>query len=217
MEMVKRWRTSWRKQELQTPRTSWRVRQLQRWKTTNLNGGLIVEPERIIDPSDESKSRKEKGKKSSGCWSRNCVTTFTRANAYSLKWVLKNKWAKVRVQLVVRETKKAKLECSKFLDPAMCFLQLCSATSKEHEGIGQPRDHRTSGPTSTISGVCNVLRVRARLNVCAMFTWDHLLSYISLFFGTVQQDDLRDARSEWCVAEVVGWTSSQQWFWVGCK
>ena len=48
---------------------------------------------------------------------------------------LENKGEKVRARLVVREIRKAKSEYEK-LEPSDV---LCSATSGEPEGIGQPR------------------------------------------------------------------------------
>ena len=35
--------------------------------------------------------------------------------------------------------------------------------------------------------------------------------------GKAQQDDVRNARCEQCVAETVGWTPPQQWLWAWCK
>ena len=98
--------------------------------------------------SIQSKSRKEKEKKSNGVLKqklfdyvpqREC--TERQRRPYSLKWVLKNKGEKVRARLVVREIKKAKSEDEK-LEPSDSVF--CNATSGEPEGIGQPRDDRTS-------------------------------------------------------------------------
>ena len=98
----------------------------------------------------------------------------------SLKWVLKNKGRKGQSTTGCERDQESQNLKTRSSKRVICFSAMPPV---EFESVGQSRDDKTSWPTWTKFGACNVRHVKStHYTVCvnAMFTWSHPQNYIVL-------------------------------------
>ena len=123
---------------------------------------------------------------------------------YSLKWVLKHKGDKVRARLLVREIKKAKSEDEK-LEPSDVFSAVPPVESLKALASHVMTERVDKRGRNLVLAVFDVSRAHF-YGVCEhdVLRGATLKITSSWTRGQSQQDDVRDAGCEQCVAETVG-------------
>ena len=120
-----------------------------------------------------------------------------------MKWVLKNKGEKVRARLIVREIKRVKSEDEKLGpgDVLSAMPQVESLKALVSHVMTERVDKRGR---NSVHAVFDVSRHTFTVCVNVMFTWKKPIRIaLSWTRGQTQQNDVRDARCEQCVAETV--------------